>query len=305
MTNNALQKIKNLLSTINNEDITTRKQLELNQPLYASTFYCLEQYINSYVLLSKTHKNKKGDIVVGNHEKIRFITENSSYDKEDIEMAALIKVVEKLNKVFSKPVDTQPWYIYTICSNLVNDYLRNIDLGMVWLDAEITGYTDSSNKSSTYGEMLPDDTYNGESRFIEKETIKELTEQLNAKKAKQLNKKQNEIFFAIHHLSSKPAEVFANLSVHLNMKNKEFTNLLIERGAVEACEYILQEISKQFEISKIDELIKANSVSDKLFKVDSENPTLIADQISKLRNRGKNRLKTYNEKNFHIEPKNK
>ncbi len=305
MKNDNLQEIKNVLSTINKKNITTREELELNQVLYASTFYCLEKYINHYVLVSKTHKNNKKETVSGNLDKIRFITENSSYEREDVEMAALIKVIENLDKVFSKPLNAQPWYIHTICSNLVNDYLRKLDLGMVWLDAEITEYTDSSDKSSTYGEMMPDDTYNGESRFIEKETIKELTAQLNAKKAKQLNKKQNEIFFAIKHLSAKPAEVFANLSVHLNMKNKEFTNLLIERGAVEACEYILQEISKQFEISKIDELIKANSVSDKLFKVDSENPTLIADQISKLRNRGKNRLKTYNEKNFQIEPKNK
>ncbi len=305
MTNNALQKIKDLLSTINNENITTREQLQLNQPLYASTFYCLEQYINSYVLLSKTHKNKKGAVVVGNLEKIRFITENSSYDKEDIEMAALIKVVEKLNKVFSKPVEAQPWYIYTICSNLVNDYLRKIDLGMVWLDAEITGYTDSLDKSSTYGEMLPDDTYNGEKTFIENETILELTKMLKEKNARDAEDRRNTVLLAIKILSAKPAEVFANLSVHLNMKNKDFTNLLMERGAIEACEYILQEISKQFEISKIDELIKANSVSDKLFKVDSENPKLIADQISKLRNRGKNRLKTYNDENFNIEPKNK
>lgn len=293
MKNKNLQEIENILLTINNMEITTREGLASNQELYSSIFYCLENYIKRYVLLSKTHKNKKGEVVVGNADKIRFIVGNSSYDKEDIEMAALVKVVGNLDKVFSKPVEAQPWYIYKICINLVNDYLREIDLGMVWLDAEIAGYSDSSCKSCTYGEMIPDNSYNGEAICIERENIQELTKKIQEKETKEADEKRDAVLLAIKVLSSKPAEVFANLTVHLNIKNRDVCSLFIKNGAVAACEKILQDISREFEISNIDEFINTNSITDKLFKVDSDDPKKVGHQLSELRSRAKTKLKPY------------
>lgn len=289
--NKGLTEIKKMFSAIRDKGITTREELMVDQMLYATVFYLMEKYINRYVLVSKTHKKKNGVVVSGNLDKIRFIIENSSYEKEDIQTDALIKVMDNLDKVFSKPLDAQPFYVYTICSNVVNDHLRKIDLAMVWLDKTVEVHTDSDNKASTIGEMMPDNTYNPEKIYTDNETIKELSGMLKEKQRNDAELKRNTILQEIKVLSLKPAEVFANLTVHLNMKNRDVCSLLLDKGAVAACDEILYNISREFEIKNINEYVNTASISDKLFKVDSNDPKKVGHQISELRSRAKNKLK--------------
>ncbi|MBE6719068.1 MAG: hypothetical protein E7571_00230 [Ruminococcaceae bacterium] len=281
----------NTLNTIAKKGITTREELLADPLLYTNMFYATERYIKYYVLMSKTHKKKNGVVVNGNLEKVRFITENSSYEREDIEMECLAKVMENIEKAFAKPLNGQAWYIFNICSNVVNDYLREIDLGMVWLDKTVEVHTNSDDKPSTIGEMTPDNTYNPEKTFIDNETIKELTGMLKEKQRNDAELKRNTILQEIEVLSLKPAEVFANLTVHLNMKNRDVCSLLLDKGAVAACDEILNNISREFEIKNINEYVNTASISDKLFKVDSNDPKKVGHQISELRSRAKSKLK--------------
>ena len=63
---------------------------------------------------------------------------------------------------------------YSIVNNFVNDLLRDLDLGLIYLDTPVNEYDENA---CTIGALIPDYKYNPETSLIEKETITK--EQIN------------------------------------------------------------------------------------------------------------------------------
>lgn len=186
----------NILNTIRMEGITTKTTLMTYQSLYTEFWFELKDFCH-FALLSKTiGKNSKGEILLGNTEKIEMLECRGAITRDEIEIDCAIKIIEKLDLVLHQPIEKQKNYCYAICNNMVNDCFRKLppdDFKIVSLNSMIEGTSIAPEDTYTYEDIITDDTYNPERVYFERETIKELKKELEAKEATEQAKKRKTI----------------------------------------------------------------------------------------------------------------
>lgn len=249
MTKTSIFEVNELFKTIDELGINTIDEIILDAQLYEKTFLALQKYI-SYCLRSKTHRNKKGKLICGNLEKSQLIIDNTAISRHDIEMDALIKVMDKFNMVLAS--QHHAYYIYSIVNNFVNDLLRDLDLGLIYLDTPVNEYDENA---CTIGALIPDYKYNPETSLIEKETIEELENILKEKQQEELKQKKNDLIYATKTLDN-PAEYFSYISLFSDefAKNRDFKTIIVN-DASKACKTVLKSVSKNM-VSSLNITIK-------------------------------------------------
>lgn len=281
---NVFNEVNELFNTIDSLGINTIDDLMLNAQLYERTFLVLQKYI-SYCLTSKTHRNRKGKLICGNFEKSQMVIDNTAISRHDIEMDALIKVMDKFNMVLAS--QHHAYYIYTIVNNFINDLLRDLDLKLVYLDTPVN---ENDENACTIGALIPDYKYNPEATLIQKESIEDLEILLEKKQHEELLQKQNEMVRASKILAN-PAEFFSYISLYTNefSKNRQFKALLMESSS-SACETVLKKASEKYKVNLTYKNSYSDADLDKLFKKHMGEKS-VAAEISRLRNRASNKLK--------------
>lgn len=282
------------LNAVNAKNIRTRKELMENRELYADFWYAVGDFV-SFVLLSKTgKKNRDGETTAGNAAKIQKLAEYGITTKEDIHTDCVIKIMDKLDRVFAQPTEKQKNYCYAICNNLVNDWFDKLpprEIKVFSLQDEINCGDDEN--SCTYEDTIGDYTYDGEVCFVERETLCELSEKLRQKRIAECEKERKEIIREISLLCEKPAEVMARLAlVHLGAKPRELAAGILSAGAEKVYAKILYDAAKKAGLKdgELRSLLKGKRIYEGSVKEDTGNAKIIASQISHLANRAKQRL---------------
>ncbi len=278
-----------ILDTIHEAGIRTRDELMEHPALYTQFWLALQDFVCRFVLLSKTGgRNDRGEILPGNCGKIDELEKRGAFTREEIETDCVIKVVEKLDKVLSQPVEKQKNYCYAICNNVVNDCFRKLppdNLRIVSLNSTIEGAGVDAEDAYTYEDIIPDVTYNPERIHSEGETVRELTMELRAKQARERDGKKAAILREADRLSKRPAEVMVRLAcTHLGMKPRALASLIIRKGCENAFAEIIFRVARQngMELSAIRSVIAESKLTEESVKADTKNAGQIAGQISRL-----------------------
>lgn len=303
----------NALEKINSENISTLSDLMANQALYSSFWFATGEFVK-YALSSKTSgKNEKGEPLPGNAYKVEKLEKLGATTAEDIENDCVIKIISKLDLVLKQPLKKQKNYCYRIVNNMVIDCYRALppeDIELIYLNEVVKSHRVDAEDSCTYEDLIGDTTYNGETVFIERETIKDLSKILKAKKvreqtekkikqAKELAEKKQTILSEISMLSARAPEVFVRLSKHLGIKTGNLATRIIEDGYENTFAQIIVDVAIKYDIAleKIRNIITINRVTEEsckkdkgLIKLLSKDPKVVADQISKYANRAKGHL---------------
>ena len=276
-----------ILNTINNEGIHTRQKLMENQELYTNFWYAAEHFV-SFALHSKTSKkNKEGEITSGNIAKIEKLVECGITTEKDIHSDCVIKIIDKLDLILNQqPINKQYNYCYTICNNLVNDQFKLLPpkgIKLISLQESI----DASNEDEdyTYADAIGDFTYNGETCYIEQESICELSVMLKEKRDAEQAKERANVVNEIKLLATKPAEVLVHMACsHLNLKPRELAAHIVDNGVEETYTEVLFEVSKKvgLELTELYSYVKGNKLSEESVKADTKNASVVASQISRL-----------------------
>ena len=306
----------NILNTIHEEGITTKEALMTDQLLYAKLWYALTKFCR-FALLSKTSgKNAEGEILPGNSRKIDVLESRGVATREELEIDCVMKIISKLDLVLRQPIEKQKNYCYVICNNMLNDCFRRLppaDIKFVSLNSTIEGINVAVENAYTYEDVIPDSTYDPDRVFFEKETIKELTKKLKtkqiqelaekkAKQAQELARKKESILREISKLSTRAPEVFAHLGKHLGIKTRTLAARIIDNGFEECFAQIIIDVAIKYDIplESIRNIISVNKLTKESFEKDrglirllSQNPKVVADQISKYANRAKERVKEH------------
>ena len=292
----------NALEKINSENISTLSDLMANQALYSSFWFATGEFVK-YALSSKTSgKNEKGEPLPGNAYKVEKLEKLGATTAEDIENDCVIKIISKLDLVLKQPLKKQKNYCYRIVNNMVIDCYRALppeDIELIYLNEVVKSHRVDAEDSCTYEDLIGDTTYNGETVFIERETIKDLTKTLKAKKDRELAEKKQTILCEISMLSARAPEVFVRLSKHLGIKTGNLATRIIEDGYENTFAQIIVDVAIKYDIAleKIRNIITINRVTEEsckkdkgLIKLLSKDPKVVADQISKYANRAKGHL---------------
>lgn len=296
MTNNKhYERLASILSTIEKEGISTAYDLKApkNKALWDELYFATQDFINYYALASKTSKNKKGDIVPGNTDKVKFLTEEGGMELYDIQMDILLHVIKKMDYVLAQsPVAKKTSYAYKIVNNEVNSMLRKLPpVVLVPWDTPIN--SDTNEDGAVLTDIVGDDTYNPERLYFERETINELKKELKAKKAREQAEKRKTILNEITILNKRPSEVLCRLAcTHLSMKPRELAGLIIDKGCELAYAEIIFEVANQnhIELSEIRNIIVGYELKAKSVKADTNSAEQVAGQISRLVYRADKRL---------------
>lgn len=293
----------NVLKKINSENISTLSDLMANQDLYSSFWFATREFVKYYALSSKTSgKNEKGEPLPGNAYKVEKLEKLGATTAEDIENDCVIKIISKLDLVLKQPLKKQKNYCYRIVNNMVNDCYRALppeDIQLIYLNEVVKSQRVDAEDACTYEDLIGNITYNGETVFFERETIKDLTKTLKAKKDRELAEKKQTILCEISMLSARAPEVFVRLSKHLGIKTGNLAGRIIEDGYENTFAQIIVDVAVKYDIAleKIRNIITINRVTEESYKKDkglvkllSGEPKMVADQISKYANRAKGRL---------------
>lgn len=288
MTNNKhYERLASILSTIEEKGISTADELKTlqNRALWDELYFATQDFINYYALASKTSKNKKGDIVPGNADKVKFLTEEGGTEFYDIQMDILLHVIKKMDYVLAQsPVAKKISYAYKIVNNEVNSMLRKLPpVALVPWDTPIN--SDTNEDGAVLADIIGDDTYNPESLYFECETINELKKELKTKQARELAEKKESILHEVALLSKRPAEVMVRLAcTHLCMKPRKLARLIIDKGCELAYAEIIFEVAKQnhIEFSEIRNIIAGHELTAESVKADTNSAEQVAGQISRL-----------------------
>jgi len=250
-----------------------------------------------FALLSKTSgKNAKGEILPGNSGKIEVLEIRGATTRDEIETDCVIKIIEKLNLVLRQPIEKQKNYCYAICNNMVNDCFRKLppnDMKIVSLNSTIEGTNVATEDAYTYEDVIADYSYAPDHVFSEKETIMELTKQLEAKQTRELAEKKEAISQEIALLSKRPAEVMVRLAcTHLSMKPRQLASLIIDKGCELAYTDIIVEVAKQnhIDLFEIRSMITNHELTAESIKADTNDADQVAAQISRLVYRAEKRI---------------
>lgn len=287
----------NIFNTIHAAGITTKDALMADQLLYTDFWFALKDFCH-FALLSKTGgKNNEGEILPGNSGKIDALEIRGVTTRDEIETECVIKIVEKLDWVLRQPIEKQKNYCYVICNNMLNDCFRQLppnDFKFVSLNSTIEGAgIDAEDASPYYQDIIPDFTYDPDHVFFEKETIKELTEVLKAKRAREQEEKKEAILREIALLNKHPAEMITRLGVkHIGMKPRQLANMIVSKGCELAYAEIIFEVSKRngIALAEIRQAIAGHELNAAEIKADTNNTQEVACQISRLKYRADKRL---------------
>lgn len=281
MSNNIYcEKYESILKAIRNKGITTAEQLMNDSDLYAEFWMTAKNYIDSYVLNSKTSKNSKGQVTIGNYAKINELTKHSVCERNDIENDCLIRLLDKLNLILEKPLEAQPFFSYKTVNNVVNqacrDFLPPKNFIVVSLQ-DTVGFSSDEEEAFTY-ESLAADNVTPENKATEEDSLRCL-----------------ENFYYSSLISGKPAEALAHLSKAIGMKNSTFKNMLLQKGIDFTVNFVIDKSKEELFDYLGEAKYKAlkdvfNKITEESLKLSTNNSDVIGDQISKLRNRAKNEL---------------
>lgn len=293
MTNNKhYERLASILSKIEEKGISTADELKVskNKALWDELYFATQDFINYYALASKTSKNKKGEIVPGNADKVKFLIEESGMELYDIEMSILLHVIKKMNYVLvQSPVEKKTFYTYKIVNNEVNSMLRKLPPAeLVPWDTPIN--SDTNEDGAVLADIIGDDN-NPERLYFVREAIKEL----NAKRAREQAEKRETILHEITILNKRPSELLCRLaSTHLKpkMKPRELASQIIDKGCELAYAEIIFEVAKQngIKLSVIRDIIAGHELTAESVKADTNSAEQVAGQISRLIYRAHKRL---------------
>lgn len=297
MTNNKhYERLASILSTIEEKGISTAYDLKApkNKALWDELYFATQDFINYYALASKTSKNKKGDIVPGNTDKVKFLAEEGGMELYDIQMDILLHVIKKIDYVLAQsPVAKKTSYAYKIVNNEVNSMLRKLP-PVVLVPWGTPINSDTNEDGAVLADIVGDDTtYNPERLYFKRETINELKKELKAKKAREQAEKRETILNEITILNKRPSEVLCRLAcTHLSMKPRELAVLIIDKGCELAYAEIIFEVAKQnrIELSEIRNIIAGYELTAESVKADTNSAEQVAGQISRLVYRADKRL---------------
>jgi hypothetical protein len=267
-----------------------------NQPLYTEFWFAVKEFCQ-YALLSKTSgTNSEGEVLPGNTPKIEVLVNLGVTTRSELEMDCLIKIIEKIDLILSKPIEQQKNYCYRICNNVVNECCRKLppkDIKFVPFNGTIDSDIVDKDNAYTYEDIIGDNTYNGERVCLEEETIAELSKELKAKRMRESSEKRNQLLHEITFLSKHPAEVLVRLAcTHLEMKPRELSELIIDKGCESTFADVLFKISKKNNINleNMRNIIAGNMVTAESVWADTSNSKKVAEQISRLKCRADKRL---------------
>ena len=286
----------NILKTLHSENITSKSVLMDNQTLYTEFWFAVKEFCQ-YALLSKTSgTNNEGEVLPGNTPKIEALVNLGVTTRSELEMDCLIKIIEKLDLVFKEPIEQQKNYCYKICNNVVNDCFRKLppkDTKIVSFNGTIDSDVVDKDNAHTYEDIIGDNTYNAERIYLEQERIAELSKELKAKRMRERAEKREQILHEIATLSKRPAEVLVRLAcTHLEMKPRELSELIIDKGCESAYADVLFKITKKngIALENIRNIIAGNMVTAESVWADTNNSKKVAEQISRLKGRADKRL---------------
>lgn len=289
----ACAKFENILNTIHEKGITTRAELMTNQALYADFWFAAEEFA-SFALRSKTSgKNSEGEILPGNTYKLDTLVRRGITTREDVERDCFVKIVDRLDLVLCQPIEKQKNYCYTICNNIVKDWLRKLpddDIKIVQIDGPVKGNNAEEDDSFTYKDVIADNTYNGEEILMAHETVAEKLEKLKAKRVQS----RETIIKEIKHLNKRPAEVLVRIAMkHLGMKPRELASHIANKGEEVTYAEILIKVAKKndIELEELRKVVKGNSIPYNSIKSETQDIKEISSQVSRLAWRAENNLK--------------
>lgn len=288
-----------MLNTIHQKGILTKAALMADPVLYTEFWLALQGFCH-FALLSKTGgKNRDGEILPGNAGKIEALENRGAATRDEVETDCLIKIIEKLDLVLRQPIEKQKNYCYTICNNMVNDCFRKLppdDFKCVPLNETITGARVEAEDTYTYENIIADDTYNPERLQIERETVRELRQELQAKRAREQAESREAILREVALLSKRPAEVLVYLCSKLGMKSAAIAEFIIENGAVTSYAKVLMRVSDQFciPLSQLQDHMKNSEIAEKDLKLDTKDEGKVMDQVYHLKSRAKKRIDKIN-----------
>lgn len=305
---------ENILTIINQNGITTKAALIADQQLYAN-FWLAARDFATFCLFSKNGKvTKTGKQLSGNNTKVDILEASGITTREDITMDCVVRMVEYAENMLQKPtVAYMKNYAYSIVNSIVNTFCRSLppdNIKIVPFNGTIEGTSIDAEDAYTYEDCTPDYTYAPDRVLSEKENVKELEKllkvkqerELAAKKAREvreLAEKKELILNEISRLSTHPTEVFVRLAWHLDIKTGDLTECIITDGYENTFAQLIIDIATKYKIDleDIQNIIIVSKLSEDSYKKDkglvrllSKDHGVVADQISKYKNRAKGRL---------------
>lgn len=299
--NKHYERFASILSTIEESGISNAEELKLvkNSALWNELYFAAQNFVNYYALASKTSKNKKGEIHPGNADKVKFLIDEGGMNLYDIQMDILLHIIEKVDYILAQSsVSKKMFYTYRIVNNEINNMLRSLPpVEIVPLDTPIN--SDTNEDGAVLADLIGDDTYNPEPLHFERETIRQLEKELKDKQVRELIEKKELILYEISRLSTHPTEVFVRLSWHLCIKTRDLAARIINDGYEKAFAQLIIDISSKYgiDLEDIRSIITVSKLTKESYKKDkglerflSKESRVVADQISKYKNRAKGHL---------------
>lgn len=301
---------ENILTIIHQNGITTKAALMADQQLYVN-FWLAALDFATFCLFSKNGKvTKTGKQLSGNNTKVDILEARGITTREDITMDCVVRMVEYAENMLQKPtVAYMKNYAYSIVNSVVNTFCRSLppdDIKIVPFNGTIEGTSVDVEDAYTYEDCTPDYTYAPDRVFSEKETVKVLKakqeRELAAQKAKEtreLTEKKALILCELQKLSTHANEVFVRLAWHLSIKPRDLASRIINDGYENTFAQLIIDVATKYkiDIEDIRNIIIVSKLSEDSYKKDkgmvrllSKDARVVADQISKYKNRAKGRL---------------
>lgn len=285
-----------LLQTLHREGIATRAALQADPERYARFWLALKEFCH-FALLSRTGgRTPQGEIRPGNTAKIDWLESRGVTTREELETDCMIRIMEKLDLVLCQPPGKQKNYCYAICNHRVNDCFRALppdDCRILSWDDPLPGHRVAAEEACTYGDLVPDDTYNPERLYLERETVRALQQELRARQRCALARRKADILGEVALLSKRPAEVMVRLGcIYLGLKPRELAALITDLGYESAYARIIFDVSRHNGIdpSRIHAILAGQMGTGETVKADSQQVGQVSGQISRLLYRASKRL---------------
>lgn len=278
-----------ILTAIRQKGITTKAALMADQQLYDSFMPAARDFA-TFCLFSKNGKvTKAGKQLLGNNPKVDSLEAHGITTRKDITSDCVVRMVEYATNMLQKStVENMKNYAYSIVNSRVNNLYRALsqdDIKLISLNSLIEGTGIAAEGAYTYEDIIADNTYNPERLLVECETIKELTKELKAKRAKERAEKKETILYEIALLSKHPAEAMVRLAcTHLGMKPCKLASLILDKGCDLTYAGIIFSVAKKnnIELASIRSIIADHKVTAESVKADTNDHAAVAAQISRL-----------------------
>lgn len=274
--NKHYERLVSILYTLDDQNLQNVEDLKLprNKHLWDELILATQDYVNYVALMSKTSKNKEGDLVWGNKDKIEYLVEKGYSDLYDIRIDIVCHIMKKMPLVLRQtPVEKKVFYIYKTATHQVYNMLRKLCPGEI-LPIDVPIASDKNDDGVTLADILPDTTYDP-ARLAEEETEREV------------------ILRHVSLISKRPAEVLVYLCAALEMKSSEIATFIMEHGIVTSCAKAIKGVSEKYNIplAELHNYIKADMIAEKDLKLETKDKDKVIDQIYHLKSRAKDRIK--------------